>query len=218
MGTPLPSALAIVTTSGTTPRRWWANQAPQRPRPVCTSSTMKRIAALVAEPADALEVLGGRGVHPALALHRLEQHGGDRRVERRLERVEVVPGDVAEALGERLERLVLGRLPGGVQGGEGAAVEGAEGADHHVAAPAAEPPGQLEGALVGLGAGVGEEHLAPQCPVGGPAGLAGAEQAVEGAGHLPARLGAEEVGDVQQRLRLLVQGRRRPRGGCGPGW
>ncbi len=37
--------------------------------------------ALVAEPADALEVLGGGRVHAALALHRLEQDRGDRRVE-----------------------------------------------------------------------------------------------------------------------------------------
>ncbi len=160
--------------------------------------------ALVAEPADALEVLGGGGVDAALALHGFEQHRGHRRIEGRLERVEVVPGDVPEALGQRLERLVLGRLPGGVQRGQGAAVERAEGAHDDVAAAAAELPGQLEGALVGLGPGVGEEHLAPGA-LGGPARLAGAEQPVERAGHLPADVGAEEVGDVQQRLGLLVQ-------------
>src|SRR5690606_24828372 len=43
IGTPLPRALAIVTTSGTTPSAWWANQRPQRPRPDWTSSTIMRI-------------------------------------------------------------------------------------------------------------------------------------------------------------------------------
>ena len=33
--------------------------------------------ALVAQPAHAVEVLGRRGLHAALALHRLEQHGRD---------------------------------------------------------------------------------------------------------------------------------------------
>ena len=116
------------------------------------------------------------GLHAALALHRLEQDGGHRRVDGRLQGVEVVPGHVAEALGQRLERLVLGRLAGGVQRGQGAAVERAVGADHDVAAVAAPLAGQLDGALVGLGARVGEEHLA-----------AAAEQAVEGRGHLAAR-------------------------------
>ena len=67
---------------------------------------------------------------------------------------------MVEALGHRLERLVLGRLPGRGEGGEGAAVEAAEGADDDVAAAAAVLAGELDRALDGLGAGVGEEHLA----------------------------------------------------------
>ncbi len=51
-------------------------------------------------------------------------------------------------------------------------------------------------------AGVAEEHLAPRA-LGGPAGLADAEQPVERGGHLPARLGAEQVRHVQQRAGLL---------------
>ena len=43
MGTPLPSALAIVTTSGSMPACWKANQRPVRPSPVWISSTMSRI-------------------------------------------------------------------------------------------------------------------------------------------------------------------------------
>jgi len=43
MGMPFPRALAMVTTSGTTPSCWWANHDPVRPSPVWTSSTMNRI-------------------------------------------------------------------------------------------------------------------------------------------------------------------------------
>src|SRR5690606_3863933 len=39
-GTPLPNALAMVTTSGRTPSCWNPNQRPVRPRPVWTSSTI----------------------------------------------------------------------------------------------------------------------------------------------------------------------------------
>ena len=39
-GMPLPSALAMVTTSGSRPWAWKANQCPVRPRPVCTSSSI----------------------------------------------------------------------------------------------------------------------------------------------------------------------------------
>ena len=134
-------------------------------------------------------------MHPALALHRLEQHGGHGRVDGRLERVEVVPGHVPEALGQRLERLVLGGLAGGVQRGERAAVERAVGADDDVAAPAAPLAGQLDGALVGLGARVAEEDLA-----------APAQQPVEGAGHVGPDVGAEQVRHVQEGAGLLGQG------------
>ena len=37
-GSPPPRPLARVMTSGTMPECWWANQAPVRPMPVCTSS------------------------------------------------------------------------------------------------------------------------------------------------------------------------------------
>ncbi len=116
-------------------------------------------APLVAEAPDALEVPGAGRVDAAFALHRLEQHGGHAGVERRVEGVEVVPGDVAKALGQRLEGLVLVRLAGGVEGGERAPVERAVGADHDMATAAAPPPGQLDGCLVGLGARVAHEDL-----------------------------------------------------------
>ena len=152
-------------------------------------------APLVAQAPHALEVVGVGRVDPALALHGLEQHRRHRRVDGGLELVEVVPGHVAEALGQRLEHLVLGGLPGGVEGGERASVEAAVGGHDHVAAATAEPAGQLDGALVGLGAGVAEEHLAA-------GGRAVADQPVERRRHLWPDRGAEEVRHVQQRAGL----------------
>ena len=72
-------------------------------------------AALVAQPPHPGEILGGGRIHAALALDRLEEYRRDGRVDRRGERVEVFPRDVAESLRQRLERLVLRRLAGRVQ-------------------------------------------------------------------------------------------------------
>ncbi len=93
----------------------------------------------------------------------------------RRQRVEVVPGDVAEALGQGLERLVLGGLARGVQGGERAPVEAAVGGHDHVAPRRRAAPlaGELDGALVGLGAAVAEEDL----PRLGPSPPRGARRA-----------------------------------------
>ena len=71
------------------------------------------------------QVPGGRGHHAALALDRLDEHGGDAGVDGPGQRVEIAEGHVAEALGHGLERLVLGRLAGGGQRGQRPAVEAA---------------------------------------------------------------------------------------------
>ena len=52
-GSPPPRPLARVTTSGVMPARWWANQVPVRPVPVCTSSTPNSAPASVAARAAA---------------------------------------------------------------------------------------------------------------------------------------------------------------------
>ena len=49
MGTPLPSALAMVTTSGATPKCWKPNHAPVRPRPGLHLVDHEQEAALVAQ-------------------------------------------------------------------------------------------------------------------------------------------------------------------------
>ena len=85
--------------------------------------------------------------------------------------------------------LAVGRLGGQRERAHGAAVEGALGGDHVGAAGA---PGQLERRLVGLGAGVGEEHLARAAP-------SSVEQPL---GQRDLRLGGEEVRDVAERREL----------------
>ena len=79
--------------------------------------------ALVAEPADRLEVAGRRGLHAAFALDRLEQDRADPLVHRRGQRVEIGELDLAEARRQRLERLLLLGLAGRRERAERAAVE-----------------------------------------------------------------------------------------------
>ena len=68
-----------------------------------------------------------------------------------------------EAGGQGLEQLVEFLLPGGGQGGQGAAVEGIPKGYDGIAVRAlllgSVFPGCLDGALVGLCAGIGEENL-----------------------------------------------------------
>ncbi len=117
-------------------------------------------AALVAERPDALEVVGGRRVHAALALHRFDHHRRDRR-------------DRSPRRARRGRRTRTWRNPSGIgwngsclvglagrgERGERAAVEAAERRHDDVAPAAAELAGELERRLVGLGARVAEEDL-----------------------------------------------------------
>ena len=152
--------------------------------------------ALVAQLADSGDVLGIGRIHAAFALQRFEQdRGDDVGVNSIGEGVEVVEGHVAEAFGQRLERLVLGGLARGVQRRQGPAVEAAVGRDDGVDAVPGPLASQLQGAFVGLGPAVGEEHPA-----------AAAEEAVEGGGDLGPHGIAIKVGHVQQRPGLLGDG------------
>ena len=98
--------------------------------------------------------------------------------------------DVRDVAGQRQEGLLLGGLAGEREGAHGAAVEAAVGGDH-VGAPG--QPADLEGGLVGLGAGVAEED---------PAGAA--EELEQPLGEGDGRLGDEEVGDVAEGGDLLA--------------
>ncbi len=199
MGTPLPSAFAIVTTSGCTPACWKPNQRPVRPSPVCTSSRIRRIPRSSQSARTPRRYSTDAGLHAALALHRLEQHGADAsgrgRARGRRGRRRRRAGTLRAAAGTprawsagpvacSVARVRPWKLP--------------KRRHHDVPAPPAELAGELDGALVGLGAAVAEEHL--------PAGrLAVADEHVEGGGNVLARFGAEEVRHVQQRAGLLGQ-------------
>ena len=112
IGIPLPIALASVTTSGLTPASSKPNQRPVRPKPVWISSIIISAPTSSHSSRIAAQVLGGRRIDAALSLDRLDQHRGDRPVDRGPHGVEVAPRDVPEAFRHRLERFVLGRLSG----------------------------------------------------------------------------------------------------------
>ncbi len=65
IGTPPPSPLARVTTSGTTPDSVCASQAPVRPTPVCTSSTQSSAPCRVVTSLVAARNPGGGTTTPA---------------------------------------------------------------------------------------------------------------------------------------------------------
>src|SRR5690606_32956335 len=117
-------------------------------------------ALLVAQLAESAEVLRGGGRDAALALDALDEDGGRGRRDGVAHGLEVVVGNLAEARNRRFEPLFDLGLPRGGDAGEGAAVEGVGGGEHLVTAlVVAELAGELEQALVGLGARVGEEDL-----------------------------------------------------------
>ena len=109
--------------------------------------------------------------------------------------VEVAGRNLLEAVGDRLEAVHEVFPASGCQGGEGAAVEAAGQGDDVDGIPALHlglvAAGQLDGRLVGLGAGVAEE------------GLAEVSRAEEPAGQLELGLLVEEVAYVPERVRLL---------------
>ena len=159
--------------------------------PVCTSSSQSSAPCSVVIRARGREVAVRRHDDAGLALDRLEHDRGGLVGDRGGQRVGVAVRHEGDVAGQRLERLAVGRLGGERERAHGAAVEAALGGDDVGAAGA---PGELERGLVGLGAGVGEEHLA---------GPAGAEQREQLLGELDLRLAGEEVRDVAERLELV---------------
>jgi hypothetical protein len=112
IGTPEPSPLARVMTSGRMPACWWANHTPVRPMPHCTSSTMNS-QFFGRRSAQRTHVILVRDVDAALALDRLEQHGDDVRIARGelLDGREVVEGHPHEAATSGSKPACTLRLP-----------------------------------------------------------------------------------------------------------
>ena len=127
------------------------------------------------------QVVRRRHHHPGLAQDGFEE---DRphpvRVARSFHGIEVVERHVIKALEHRQERRLFVCLAGRGQRGHGPAVEGIPCRHHPESTRSRPPPGQFQGALVGLGSGVAEEDLAA-----GPL-AATADQPIDGDGHLGA--------------------------------
>lgn len=134
--------------------------------------------------AGRLEVARRRDDHAEFALDGFEDDEGRVLGDGRVQRLGVTERHVGDVPGQRQERLPLAGLPGEGEGAHGAAVEGALGRDD-VGTPG--EPADLEGGLVGLGAGVAEED--PAVP---------AEELEQPLGEGDGRLGEEEVGDVAE--------------------
>ena len=109
----------------------------------------------VADLAGPGQVAGRRHDDAVLALDRLEDHGGGLVVDRCGKRLGVAVRDEDHVAGQRLERLAVLRVVGDRQRPHRPAVERALARDD--LGPPGQP-GDLERGLVGLGAGVGEEH------------------------------------------------------------
>ena len=185
IGRPPPRPFASVTTSGTIPAAWWANQAPVRPMPVCTSSSTSSAPRAAVISRAAAQVALGRHDHAGLAEDRLEHDRRGVGVDGGVQRGDVAVGHVRHPGRQRLERRPLGLLAGERQRAHGAAVEGVLGG-HDVRA--AGPPGHLERGLVRLGAGVAEQH----------ARVRGVEQLLQPLGQAQHRLVDEEVRHVPE--------------------
>ena len=111
-----------------------------------------------------LDVFLRQAVHAALALNGFDQQGAYvAHVQRRLQRVCVVGGHMPESLREGPEIMMERILPRGRQRGEGAAVEAVfqredDGAHVFAVLEGAVTTRGLDGAFVGLRAGVAEKH------------------------------------------------------------
>ena len=153
-------------------------------------------------------------MHAGFALDRLEHDSADGvalRLEQRLERRDVILRRGREAVGQWLEKLLLGRLRGRGERGERTAVEALLYRDDHTRsrlavaafglnATARIGAGELDGALVRLGARVREERL-PRRLVGG--GHVLVQSVGEQLAHLPAMLDVIVVAHMDERGGLL---------------
>ena len=158
---PLPSALAIVTTSGRMPACSNANHVPVRPRPHCTSSTMSSASRSSHRRRTPCRYSGDAGITPPSPCTASSSTAATRSSSAPSSASRSSNATWRKPRGQGLERLLLLGLAGRGERRERAAVEGAVRADHVVAVGTAVglavPAGELDRALVGLGARVGEE-------------------------------------------------------------
>ena len=117
---------------------------------------------LVTQRPHRLQVFAGRRNHPTLALHRLEHHGAGALGNLRFQRGDIVVGHMADAADRRTEALGVLGLAADADGEQGTTVEAVAAGDDLVLVGTKvvvrPTPRQLERRLVGLGAGVDEQH------------------------------------------------------------
>ena len=140
----------------------------------------------IADFASLCEIVRRRHHDTVLALDGLQHDGGCRVVDGRGESAGVAVRDEDHVAGQRRERLAVLRAVSDGQGAHRPSVEGALGGDD--LGPTGGS-GDLEGGLVGLGAGVGEEDL-------GLTGIADHRHEPFRQGHLGGS--GEEVGHVTE--------------------
>ena len=194
IGRPPPRPLARVTTSGTMPVCWCGNQVPVRPMPVCTSSSTSSAPAPARDLPRGLQETVGRG------RSRRPRPGSARRTRRRCHRRQRTPARPRRRTGRARRRAAAARTasawPAVPVSDSAPMVRPWNAPSKATILRAAGAPGQLERGLVGLGAGVGEEH---------PGRLA--DQVDQLLGQLERRLVDEQVRGVAERADLLGDGR-----------
>ena len=153
----------------------------------------------VAGRAGVAQVALGRRDHAPLPLGRLEEDGGAVGPHRGAQGRGVAVGHEPDVDAERRERLPDRGLAGQAEGAHGPAVERMLSRDEDRPGAALAAPDQLDRGLVGLRAGVGEEHPAVH-----------AQQADDPLGQPDLRLVQVEVGRVHQAPGLLGHGRHDP--------
>ena len=195
-----PSALAMVTTSGSMPSVLEAEPAPGAAEPGLDLVDHEQDAPFGAQLAHRAEVVRGGHDHPGLALDGLDQHRADAAGSQALSSaVDVVVGDVVEPFGQRARNAVLGRLAGGVQRRQRAAVEPIPGADDDVApGPAHAAPASRRTRWPPRPSW--RRTPAPRHARSRRRSAGRWSRATSGATHV-----AEQVGDVQQRAGLRGQ-------------
>ena len=148
--------------------------------------------ALVADPPQPLEEARRGGDNAPLAEDRLDEDPAGVVVDELRHRIEIAVGGVLEAGKHRPQALVVFRLGGGGDGAERAAVEAAAEGDDLVLHAVGAEANELDRRLVGLGAGIAEERLSAEAPLG------------EEPGPFPLGLGVPGVGDMDQPRDLLL--------------
>ena len=161
-GMPLPSALAMVTTSGSHAQVLEAEPLGRcGPSPVWTSSTISRMFRSVHSWRSAGQVVRRGHHHPGLAQDGLDQDRGHPcRVAGRVHGVEVVEGHMVEAVGQGQEGRCFSGCPVAARVARVRPWKASQVLTTAYRPGPGPPAGQLEGALVGLGSRVAEEHLA----------------------------------------------------------